>query len=324
MPNEQHSDGAPGASSRGAIASSDNVRKRATADLVGRMPPYNEEAEQAVLACMMNFEDKVDDVVTKVQPQDFHLPRHAVIFEACRRLYQEKAPIQPASVAEELRGAGKLEEAGGIEYIAELAGMTVLGASGDFYADMVRNKSMQRQLINTCAGIMTDSYDTPYTDVEQLLDKAENSIFSIAENSVRGEDLVSVRDMLDSYFGHLEEISKLNDVVTGVTTGFPELDKRTAGLQPSDLIIVAARPSMGKTAFSLNLALNAAAAGKKVAFFSLEMSAEQLESRLISICSKVSLSKLRQPRYLSDDDWRSLYNAAQKLNCDLFIFVMPR
>ena len=96
--------------------------------------------------------------------------------------------------------------------------------------------------------------------------------------------------MLDSYFGHLEEISKLNDVVTGVTTGFPELDKRTAGLQPSDLIIVAARPSMGKTAFSLNLALNAAAAGKKVAFFSLEMSAEQLESRLISICSKVSLS----------------------------------
>ena len=323
MPNEQHSDGAPGASSRGAIASSDNVRKRATADLVGRMPPYNEEAEQAVLACMMNFEDKVDDVVTKVQPQDFHLPRHAVIFEACRRLYQEKAPIQPASVAEELRGAGKLEEAGGIEYIAELSGMTVLGASGDFYADMVRSKSMQRQLINTCAGIMTDSYDTPYTDVEQLLDKAENSIFSIAENSVRGEDLVSVRDMLDSYFGHLEEISKLNDVVTGVTTGFPELDKRTAGLQPSDLIIIAARPSMGKTAFSLNLALNAAAAGKKVAFFSLEMSAEQLESRLISICSKVSLSKLRQPRYLSDDDWRSLYNAAQKLNCDLFIDDTP-
>ena len=188
---------------------------------------------------------------------------------------------------------------------------------------MVRSKSMQRQLINTCAGIMTDSYDTPYTDVEQLLDKAENSIFSIAENSVRGEDLVSVRDMLDSYFGHLEEISKLNDVVTGVTTGFPELDKRTAGLQPSDLIIVAARPSMGKTAFSLNLALNAAAAGKKVAFFSLEMSAEQLESRLISICSKVSLSKLRQPRYLSDDDWRSLYNAAQKLNCDLFIDDTP-
>ena len=112
-------------------------------------------------------------------------------------------------------------------------------------------------------------------------------------------------------------------MVTGVTTGFPELDKRTAGLQPSDLIIVAARPSMGKTAFSLNLALNAAAAGKKVAFFSLEMSAEQLESRLISICSKVSLSKLRQPRYLSDDDWRSLYNAAQKLNCDLFIDDTP-
>ena len=327
MPSSMNSQGVPGRTdpSGGAFADQrvGNVRKQATADLVGRMPPFNEEAEQAVLASMMHYEDMRDEIAIKISASDFHVPRHAVIYQACWELYRDKSPIEPRSLAEKLAGAKQLEEAGGAEYLNEIWNQEVLGANGVFYARMVSSKSMQRQLINACARIMTDVYDTPWDQTEQMLDDAERSIFSIAEKTASSEDLVCVRDARNAFFERLDKQSKSSETVTGVTTGYPDLDKRTSGLQPSDLIIIAARPSMGKTAFALNLALNAASVGKKVAFFSLEMSTQQLESRLISICSRVSLSKLRQPNFLNDDDWRALYHAADRLDCDLYVDDTP-
>lgn len=323
MSSDSQHTGASGLSAGSASFHGQSLVKKATTDLVGRMPPYNEEAEQSVLAGMMYYDDMRDDIVTKVKPADFHVPRNAIIFQACLDLYQQKAPILVGSLGEKLRGTKQLESVGGLEYLGELAGMQVLGSQALFYAEMVRSKSMQRQLITTCASIMSEGYDTPYDQVAQLLDQAEHSIFSIAESSASSQDLKSVRDMRDEFFSHLETLAKSTETVTGVTTGFPELDKRTSGLQSSDLIIIAARPSMGKTAFALNLALNAATAGKKVAFFSLEMSTQQLEARLISICSRINLSKLRQPHFLTDDDWHALYAAADKLNCELFIDDTP-
>ncbi len=322
---------APASSPAGSVSVKKNtgsarrgdVVKQATDSLVKRLPPFNEEAEQAVLAGLFHYAQYQDDIFASLTAEDFYVPRHSVIFQACYDLFQQRAPIEPQSLTEKLHSDGRLEEAGGMEYISTLYGNEVLGVNAPFYSKMVRNKSMQRRLINTCATILSNSYDAPYDSIDGLLDDAEHSIFTIAESTANTNDLISVTALRDAFFHRLELNSESSSALTGVTTGFAELDRMTGGLQGSDLIIVAARPSMGKTAFSLNMAVNAAEAGHKVAFFSLEMSAEQLESRLMSILSKVPLSKIRQPRYLNDVEWKQLYDAADTLNMDLFIDDTP-
>ncbi len=304
-------------------ASARNAVKQATDALVKRMPPYNEEAEQAVLAGLFHYEKYWDDIFAQLMPDDFYVPRHQTIFQACLELFQQRAPIAPESLSEKLHGQGRLEEAGGLEYISTIYGNEVLGVSALFYAGMVRSKSMQRRLINTCASIMSTTFDTPYDQVEGLLDQAEQSIYTIAENAPSSTDLRSVGSLRDAFFNKLELSAKNPSALTGVTTGFADLDRMTGGLQASDLVIVAARPSMGKTAFALNLAINAASAGHKVAFFSLEMSAEQLQARLMSIVAKVPLNRVRQPHYLKDEDWQKLYGGADKLEVDLYIDDTP-
>ncbi|MDO5538181.1 MAG: DnaB-like helicase N-terminal domain-containing protein, partial [Desulfovibrionaceae bacterium] len=222
------------------------------------MPPYNEEAEQAVLAGLFHYEKYQDDIFSSLQPDDFYVPRHSIIFQACYELFQQRAPIAPQSLSEKLHSQGKLEEAGGMEYISTVYAGEVMGVNALFYMNMVRSKAMQRRLINTCASIMSSTFDTPYDRVDGLLDDAEHSIFTIAERSANTNDLRSVRDLRDAFFNKLERNAQNPGSLTGVTTGFADLDRMTGGLQASDLIIVAARPSMGKTAFALNLAINAA------------------------------------------------------------------
>ncbi len=300
-----------------------DVVRQATESLVRRMPPFNEEAEQAVLAGLFHYARYQDDIFAALTAEDFYVPRHGIIFQACYDLYQKRAPIAPQTLSEKLHSEGRLEEAGGMEYISTIYGNEVLGVNAPFYCTMVRNKSMQRRLINTCATIMSSSFDAPYDSVEALLDDAEHSIFTIAETTASTNDLRSVASLRDDFFNKLEINAQNSSALTGVTTGYTDLDRMTGGLQGSDLIIVAARPSMGKTAFALNMAINAADAGHKVAFFSLEMSAEQLEARLMAIVSKVALNKIRQPRYLNDADWKALYTGADKLDRDLFIDDTP-
>ena len=308
---------------KGSKSGRRDVVRQATDSLVKRMPPFNEEAEQAVLAGLFHYARYQDDIFAALTADDFYVPRHGIIFQACYDLYQKRAPIAPQTLSEKLHSEGRLEEAGGMEYISTIYGNEVLGVNAPFYCNMVRNKSMQRRLINTCATIMSSSFDAPYDSVEALLDDAEHSIFTIAESTASTNDLRSVATLRDDFFNKLEINAQNSSALTGVTTGYTDLDRMTGGLQGSDLIIVAARPSMGKTAFALNMAINAADAGHKVAFFSLEMSAEQLEARLMAIVSKVALNKIRQPRYLNDADWKALYTGADKLDRDLFIDDTP-
>ncbi len=328
MAKKKTASGAPAGQADGSASvteprpQADPVRP-ATDSLVRRVPPFNEEAEQAVLAGLLHYDELTDELFALLQPDDFYVPRHAIIFQACAELYQQRAPLAPQSLSERLHGQGRLEEAGGMEYLANLYGMEVMGVNAVFYGRMVRSKAMQRRLINTCAGLISTSYDTPYDNVDSLLDDAENSIFAIAEKSASERDLRSVGELLKGYFDKLEASAKNPSALTGVTTGFADLDRMTGGLQASDLVIVAARPSMGKTAFALNLAFNAAEAGSKVAFFSLEMSADQLEGRLLAMTSRVPLSRIRQPNYLSDDNWNALFHAADRLETELYIDDTP-
>ena len=194
-------------------------------------------------------------------------------------------------------------------YLGELAQAVVSGANAEYYATIVRDKALQRGLIEACSRIIANCYDAS-REVGDLLDSSEQAVFAISQRTV-GRDFTPTRELLDKVFDNLSKLADARDVITGVTTGYTRLDKLTAGLQPSDLIIVAARPSMGKTAFSMCMALHAAVRqGVSVAVFSLEMSKEQLIQRMLAVWGKVDLSTLRRPSLLTDEDWQRLYEAA--------------
>ena len=258
-------------------------------DLLRRVPPHSPEAEQAVLGGILMRPQLMHVIVDLIADTDFYLPAHATIFRAFLDLYRKSAPIDLISTAEQLKSNNALEEAGGAVYLADLAQAVVSGANAEYYATIVRDKSLQRGLINACSSIISNCYDAS-REVGSLLDESEQAVFAISQRTT-GRDF------------------------TGVTTGYTRLDKLTAGLQPSDLIIVAARPSMGKTAFSLCMGLNAAIRqGVPVAVFSLEMSKEQLMQRMLAVWGKVDMSKLRRPALLTDADWSNLYAAADVIS----------
>jgi replicative DNA helicase len=305
--------GAPFAQERGQASAARAPRgrsaERAEADLVQRVPPHNAEAEQAVLGGILMRPQLMHSIVDRLTAEDFYLPAHTVIFRSFLELYRKSAPIDLISAAEQLRSMNALEEAGGAVYLGELAQAVVSGANAEYYADIVRDKALQRGLINACSGIIANCYDAS-REVSELLDESEQAVFAISQRT-SGKDFSSTQDLLGKVFDNLSKLADAKDVITGVTTGYTRLDKLTAGLQPSDLIIVAARPSMGKTAFAMCMALHAAVRQSvPVAVFSLEMSKEQLMQRMLAVWGKVDLSKLRRPSLLTDEDWQRLYSAA--------------
>ena len=244
-------------------------------DLLRRVPPHSPEAEQAELGGILMRPQLMHVIVDLIADTDFYLPAHATIFRAFLDLYRKSAPIDLISTAEQLKSNNALEEAGGAVYLADLAQAVVSGANAEYYATIVRDKSLQRGLINACSSIISNCYDAS-REVGSLLDESEQAVFAISQRTT-GRDFTGARELVDSVFENLSKLADSRDVITGVTTGYTRLDKLTAGLQPSDLIIVAARPSMGKTAFSLCMGLNAAIRqGVPVAVFSLEMSKEHL------------------------------------------------
>ena len=280
-------------------------------DLLRRVPPHSPEAEQAVLGGILMRPQLMHVIVDLIADTDFYLPAHATIFRAFLDLYRKSAPIDLISTAEQLKSNNALEEAGGAVYLADLAQAVVSGANAEYYATIVRDKSLQRGLINACSSIISNCYDAS-REVGSLLDESEQAVFAISQRTT-GRDFTGARELVDSVFENLSKLADSRDVITGVTTGYTRLDKITAGLQPSDLIIVAARPSMGKTAFSLCMGLNAAIRqGVPVAVFSLEMSKEQLMQRMLAVWGKVDMSKLRRPALLTDADWSNLYAAVER------------
>ncbi len=260
----------------------------------GKLPPQAKELEEAVLGAVMIESNAINDVADILKDETFYIDAHQRIWRAIRMLYQNLAPIDLLTVTEQLKKNGELDAAGGPFYVAQLTNKVGSAANVEYHARVLAEKHIQRTLISTSTEIIKDAYEDT-TDVFELLDKAEKNLFSISENNLKRES----QDISSLVMGELKEMEiRMNvseDHLNGVASGFIELDKATGGWQKSDLIIVAARPAMGKTAFTLALARNAAIDHKKpVAIFSLEMSSSQLVQRMISMESHIPSEKIRK------------------------------
>jgi replicative DNA helicase len=277
----------------------------------GRVPPKNEEAERSCLGACMLDETALYEVAGVVKADDFYNKNHQEIYEAIMGLYRKNAPVDSLTVSDELKKRGSLDMVGGMAYVASLSSDVPLTSNAGEYAKIVSEKADLRRLIKTADDIAAKSY-AEGVEAEKMLDYAEQSIFEIAQGK-QSKNVVGISDILLDSMEQISERSKLKGEVIGVPTGFIDLDKQTTGLQKSDLIILAARPSMGKTAFSLCVARNAAAKGNNVMFFSLEMSKEQLTQRLISLEAMIDSQKLRTGD-LVPEDWKEISKAADALN----------
>jgi replicative DNA helicase len=277
-----------------------------------KLPPQNVEAEQSVLGGILIENDAINKVLEILTPEDFYRDAHRKIYNALINLSVRDEPADLITLTNELRKIDQLDAAGGASYIASLIDSVPTAANIEYYARIVKEKSILRQLIQTSTEIITESYQDR-SDVESFLDEAERSIFQISENRVR-PSFYPIRDIVKQSFKTLERLYEKKELVTGVPSGFKELDQMTAGFQPSDLIIVAGRPSMGKTALCLNVAQYAAIEKRTpVAIFSLEMSKEQLVIRLLCSEAHVEGTKLRTG-FLSEGDWPRLTIAAGNLS----------
>ncbi|MEZ5013247.1 MAG: replicative DNA helicase [Chitinophagales bacterium] len=270
-------------------------RKRKQADLssivYGKVPPQATDLEEAVLGAFMIDRDAVTNAIEILRPESFYDDRHRLIYTAIRRLFEKTQPVDLLTVTEELRKMGQLEEAGGPFYITSLTNRVASAAHVEHHARIVAQKYIQRELIRISTEIVHDAYEDT-TDVFELLDSAEQNLFNIADKNLR-TSYNDINNLLTATIKEIDEARKHEDSLTGCPSGFTNLDRVTGGWQRSDLIIVAARPSMGKTAFTLSLARNAAVDfSKPVAVFSLEMSAQQIVKRLISAETEIPAEKI--------------------------------
>ena len=269
----------------------------------GKIPPQALELEEAVLGAMLIDKKGVDEVIDILQPDAFYKTSHQLIFEAIYQLFQDSQPIDLLTVSSELRKKGKLEAVGGEFYLVQLSQRVASSAHIEFHARIILQKFIQRSLIRISNEIIESAYKES-TDVFDLLDEAESKLYDVTQGNIKKSSETAQNLVLEAK-KKIEEISK-RDGLSGVSTGFEKLDKLTSGWQPSDLIIIAARPGMGKTALTLSMARNIAV-GKQipVAFFSLEMSSVQLITRLISSETGLSSEKLRTGK-LADHEWQQL------------------
>ena len=309
--NEAAAPSRSGGSRRSSRENAD-LSERARDDLLRRVPPHSEEAEQAVLSGVFLRPDLLQEIIDQLRDTDFYIPAHRVIFGAFMALFEQNTPVDEVTVFDWLVSHSQLEAAGGAAYLGDLSRAVVSGANAVHWAKIVRDKAMQRTLIDTSAQIISNCYDAS-KDVPTLLDESERAIFSISERA-NSKTFSSSSELVRSVFDELLARYNNKSVTTGVPTGYMQLDKMTAGLQPTDLIIVAARPSMGKTAFALNVAMRAAlSGGATVAIFSLEMSKESLMDRMLCAWGRVELSRVRRG-FLEDDDWAKLSASADALS----------
>jgi len=308
------------------IAKKTFARKSSTEQNVidyGKLPPQVKELEEAVLGAVMIEQNAINDISDILKDESFYVDAHQRIWKAIRLLYQNQAPIDLLTVTEQLKKNGELEAAGGPFYVAQLTNKIGSAANVEYHARLIAEKFIQRQLISTSTEIIKDAYEDT-TDVFELLDRAEKNLFGIAENNLKrnSEDIASL------LMEELKEIdvrmNNTEDHLNGVPSGFFDLDKMTGGWQKSDLIIVAARPAMGKTAFTLALARNAAIDHKKpIAIFSLEMSSVQLVQRMISMETQIPSDKIRRGN-LEEYEYRILTSKIDNLkNAQLFIDDTP-
>ncbi|MCQ2544950.1 MAG: replicative DNA helicase [Clostridia bacterium] len=277
-----------------------------------RIPPHNLDAEKSVLGAALLSNDALYEVLELLKPVDFYDPNHKEIFQAIFELARKNSPIDALTVSNELDKRGSLNMVGGRAYVASLATATPTTANAAEYGKIVAEKAVVRRLIAKADEIVTMGYDKSVEAV-QLMDYAENGIFDISQNGMKGS-YTQLKDILMSNVEAIDQAAKLDGGLTGVTTGFKDLNEKTSGWHNSDLIILAARPAMGKTAFALSLAQNAALKGDKtVLIFSLEMPKVQISERMLSMESKVEMQKIKTGK-LDRRDWDDLTAAMETLS----------
>jgi replicative DNA helicase len=306
-----------------AFPSSQPSESRATDAL--RVPPHSIQAEQSVVGGLMLDNSAWDQVADRVGEQDFYRREHRLIFRSVVSLAERSQPFDVITLSEELERNGQLDEAGGLAYLGNLAKDTPSAANIRAYADIVREHSVMRQLIHVGTEIADTGFQPEGRNSTELLDDAERKVFEIAEQGSRGKGGFSpIRSLLTKAVDKIEQLFEQDDPITGLSTGFADLDEKTSGLQNSDLIIVAGRPSMGKTTFSMNIAENVAInSGKPVAVFSMEMPGEQLAMRMMSSLGRIDQHRIRTGK-LEDDEWPRLTSAVSILaEAKLFIDDTP-
>ena len=281
-----------------------------------RTPPHSTEAEQAVLGGLMLDNTAFDRVADLLREGDFYRHDHRLIWQQIARLIERSQPADVVTVLESLQTAGHAEEAGGLAYLNTLATETPSAANIRRYAEIVRDRAVLRRLISTSDEIATSALNPQGRDTRQLLDEAESKIFQIAEDGTRGEaGFQPLQDLLGKVVERIDQLYNQDNTsdVTGVPTGYVDLDRMTSGMQPGDLVIVAGRPSMGKTSFAMNIGEHVAIEqGLPVAVFSMEMGATQLAMRILCSSGRLDQQRIRTGR-LIDDDWPRLTSAISKM-----------
>lgn len=288
----------------------------------GKLPPQNLDAEMSLLGAVLIDEETLADVSEFVTPKDFYDKRHGIIYDAMMRLYEKHKPVDLLTLTDELKRKKELEDVGGSVYLTELTNYVPSAAHASAYAELVAQKAVRRRLIKASADISEMGFDEE-TSTDELLEKAEAELFSVSDQSLK-QDLVSLESILTESFDRLEELHRNKGSLRGIRTGYRDLDNMTAGLQRSDLIILAARPAMGKTTLVTNLAYNVATIAKQpVLFFSLEMSKEQLVDRMLADASGVDSWNIRTGN-LSEDDFSKLSEAMGEMaEAPIFIDDTP-
>ncbi|MCT3400443.1 replicative DNA helicase [Lentilactobacillus hilgardii] len=287
-------------------------------DLVNQVPPQNIEAEKAVLGSIFLSTDALIDAMEYLDPNDFYKHSHQIIFQAMVKLSDDDQAVDGITVTDTLKDQNNLDDVGGYQYITELANAVPTAANVTYYAKIVKDKAILRRLIQTATNIVTDGYNTD-EDVTTVLDNAERDIMNVAEDRNQS-GFKAIKDVLNSAFNKIDELSQEGETVTGLSTGYPELDKITTGLHNDELVILAARPAVGKTAFALNVAQNVGTkTDKTVAIFSLEMSAESLVDRMLCSEGSINANHLRTGQ-LTEDEWQNLVVAMGSLSrANIFI-----
>jgi len=278
-----------------------------------KLPPHSLEAEQSVLGALMLEETAWDRAAEIVSEADFYRRDHRLIFKAIAQLADEAKPRDALTVAETLNRMGELAEAGGMAYLGEIVKNTASATNVGAYAEIVRERSVLRQLIRVSYEISDSAYQPKGATSDDILDEAERKIFAIAEQQTKGDGPQALRPLLAKAVNRIEQLFSSNDPLTGLSSGFTDLDEKTAGLQKGDLVIVAARPSMGKTTFAMNLVENVLMGGAPVLVFSMEMPAESLVMRTLSSLGRIDQTRVRSGK-LQEEDWPRLTSTIAMLN----------
>ena len=288
-----------------------------------RIPPQNIESEKALLGSIMLRSESLDDIMDIIRPDSFYSEKHRLIFKAIADLFSKREPIDLLTLSSRLKERELLDQTGGMSYLTELVNAVPSSANAEYYAQMIQKKHLMRKLIEASEHICTLGYDET-SELDELLDNAEKKIYEVT-HSISNGNFIELKDALGEAWERLDRLHKSKDEFRGVPTGFKELDNKLAGLQKSDLIILAARPSMGKTALALDIARQAAIQHNvPVAIFSLEMSSQQLVDRMLAAESRVDAWKLRTGKLTLDSEFDKIRNSLEPLSkAPIFVDDQP-